>query len=143
MDDLKLDYDMVEEHFVKAASPKDALRELFNDRWAERDILNEDFNEIAVGIAKDLSLIHISAPLPDPSASAAFLTCCPAENQAIHGKHDDHQKACRQTLNTAYYQTVKYVTEYFLIVISDTDHYQNQFFSYYPSFLAITLTILP
>ena len=53
MDDLKLDYDMVEEHFVKAASPKDALRELFNDRWAERDILNEDFNEIAVGIAKD------------------------------------------------------------------------------------------
>lgn len=50
--DLKLDYGTVEEHFIKASSPKDALREFFNDRWAERDILSEDLNEIAVGIAK-------------------------------------------------------------------------------------------
>lgn len=50
--DLKLDYDTVEEHFIKAPSLKDALKEFINDHWARRDILNDEFNEIAVGIAK-------------------------------------------------------------------------------------------
>ncbi len=52
LDDLKLDYDVCEEYFVKASSAKMAVRELFADRWAERDLLDEEINEIAVGVAE-------------------------------------------------------------------------------------------
>lgn len=53
LDDLKLKNDNVEEYFVQAKTADEAFDSFLDEKYAYRAMIDEDFTDVAIGVAKD------------------------------------------------------------------------------------------